>query len=423
VRAALAILLLSSVVALGATVQVTDSISRALETARDGDTIIVQGPRVFHERIVVAKSIRLIGTNAPVIDAEGIGTPLTIAVPDVSVEGLVIRNSGSDLGAFDSGIMIKAPRATVKECRVQNNGFGVYVRGVGDCIIERNEIAGNKETPSSARGNGIHLWKTQRDRIVGNTIHDTRDGMYFSYADDNLIAGNNVSETRFGIHYMYSHQNRLLTNSLTHNTVGATLMFSRKSLVEGNLVVANRRHGMVFKQFDSSRIVNNVIGGQNRGLFIQQATQNRFEGNTIATNDIGVYLSNCSEQNVFVGNGFIRNTDQVWQPPFETEQGRKGPNSFCENGHGNYWSDYTGTDRNHDGIGDTPYHETDVFGYIVDRHPEARVFALSPAITLLRKSEESMPLMDTTGVTDMAPLMRPPLSGTAIIALRQERHQ
>ena len=108
-----------------------------------------------------------------------------------------------------------------------------------------------------------------------------------------------------------------------------------------------------------------------------------------------------------VGNAFIRNTDQVWQPPFETEQGRKGPNAFTEKGRGNFWSDYTGTDRNHDGIGDTPYHETDVLGYIMDRHPEARIFALSPAVGLLRKGEELLPLLDTSGVTDTAPLMSP----------------
>ena len=141
---------------------------------------------------------------------------------------------------------------------------------------------------------------------------------------------------------------------------------------------------------------------------LQQANQNRFEGNIIATNDIGLYLSNVSEQNVFVGNVFIQNTDQLWQPPFESEQGRKGPNAFSENGRGNYWSDYTGADRNHDGIGDTPYHETDLFGYLVDRHPGARMFALSPAVSLLRKSEELMPLLDTMGVTDLAPLMTPP---------------
>jgi nitrous oxidase accessory protein len=164
---------------------------------------------------------------------------------------------------------------------------------------------------------------------------------------------------------------------------------------------------MVFKQLDTSLVRNNLVSGQNRGFFVQQANQNRFEGNIIATNDIGLYLSNCSDQNVFVGNAFIRNTAQVWQPPFETAQGRKGPNSFTENGHGNYWSDYSGEDRNHDGIGDTPYHETDVFGYIVDRHPQARIFALSPAVALLRKGEELLPLLDTPGVTDSAPLMKP----------------
>lgn len=406
-KLALAILWATSVAGFSATVNVTTSLSSAMETAQDGDTIVVAGHRTYHEHITVAKSLRLIGADAPVIDADNTGTPLSITAPDVKVEGLVIRNSGGDLAGFDSAIMIKAPRATVRNCRTENNAFGIYVRGVGDCVIERNEISGDRNVVSSARGNGIHLWKTQRNQIIANTIHDKRDGMYFSYADDNVIAGNDVSETRFGIHYMYSHQNRLLTNSLTHNTVGATLMFSRKSLVEGNLIFANRRHGMVFKQLDGSRIINNFIAGQNRGLFVQQATQNRFERNTIATNDIGVYLSNCSEQNVFVGNAFIRNTDQVWQPPFETEQGRNGPNTFSENGRGNFWSDYTGIDRNHDGIGDTPYHETDVFGYIVDRHPEARVFALSPAVSLLRKGEELMPLLDTAGVTDTAPLMNP----------------
>ena len=393
--------------ALAATVPVTDSITRALNETKDGDTVLVQGPGVFHEHVVITNSIRLLGTNAPVIDGDGSGTPLTATAPDVEVRGLVIRNSGRDLTTFDSGVMITAPRATVRDCRIENDAFGIYVRGVGDCVIERNEIAGNKDMASAARGNVIHFWKTKRNRILGNVIHDKRDGMYFSYADDNLIAGNRVWDTRFGIHYMYSHQNRLLTNSLTRNAVGATLMFSRQSLVEGNFVFANRRHGMVLKQVDNSRIAHNVVAGQNRGFFVQQANQNRFEGNVIATNDIGLYLSNVSEQNVFVGNAFILNTDQVWQPPFESDQGRKGPNAFSEKGHGNYWSDYTGSDRNHDGIGDTPYHETDVYGYIVDRHPEARVFALSPAAALLRKGEELMPLLDTTGVTDLAPLMSP----------------
>jgi nitrous oxidase accessory protein len=391
---------------------VTNSISQTVLAARDGDMLLIEGPAIFHERVVVTKALRLCGTNSPVIDADGAGTSLSLFASGATVSGIIVRNSGRDLTAFDSGIMITSSRVTVRNCRIENDAFGIYLRGVNDCEIEANEIIGSKQLTSPARGNGIHLWKAQRNKILSNSIRDKRDGMYFSYADNNLIAGNDVEETRFGIHYMYSNENILLTNWLTHNVVGATLMFSRKSLVEGNNVCANRRHGFVLKQFDSSRLVCNVVAGQNRGFFVQQANQNRFEGNVIATNDIGLYLSNVSEQNVFVGNSFIRNTDQVWQPPFETEQGRKSPNTFSEKGRGNYWSDYTGVDRNHDGIGDTPYHETDVFGYIVDRHPEARMFALSPAVSLLRKSEELMPLLDTTGVTDLRPLISPESKGS-----------
>jgi nitrous oxidase accessory protein len=320
----------------------------------------------------------------------------------------VLRHSGRDLAASDSGILVTAPRVRIVNCRIETDAFGIYLRGATDGQIEQNEIHGHPDWPSARRGNGIHLWNTQRNRILRNSIHDKRDGLYLSYADNNLIADNSIRDTRFGIHSMYSHRNQLLTNSLTRNAVGATLMFSRESLVQGNIVMANRRHGLVLKQLDNSRVLCNRVSGHNRGLFVQQAAQNRFEGNLISTNDIGLYLSNGSEQNVFVGNAFIQNTDSVWQPPDEAEQGRLGPNQFSEKGRGNYWSDYTGTDMDGDGLGDTPYHETEVLGLIIDRHPAARLLALSPAAALLRKGEQLLPLLDTTGVTDLHPLMRWP---------------
>jgi nitrous oxidase accessory protein len=252
VKCFFAILMLSLVLARGETLLVTNNITEALARAHSGDTLLVVGPNVFSEHLMITKSIRLLGTNAPVVDGGKTGTPLTIAATNVEVRGLSIRSSGADLTAFDAGAMILTNHATVADCRVENDAFGIYLRGASNCRIANNEIIGNRETAPAKRGNGIHLWKTRGNEIVGNRIHDKRDGMYFSYADDNLIANNHVRETRFGIHYMYSHANRLLSNSLVANTVGATLMFSRDSAISDNTVMANRRHGILFKSLSRS---------------------------------------------------------------------------------------------------------------------------------------------------------------------------
>jgi nitrous oxidase accessory protein len=402
------IFLLAAVAARSATITVTDSIGRAIESAQDGDTVLVPGPRVFQEHVTINNAIRLVGTNAPCLDGGKTGTTLTIDARDVEVSGFMIRNSGSDLSSFDSAIMVFGSGAKISGCRLENDGFGVYIRGATNCSITGNMICGATNTVSATRGNGINLWKTRKNRLENNQVRCKRDGIYLSYADENLISTNRVEECRFGIHYMYSHQNRLLANTLTANTVGATLMFARSCVVEGNQVFENRRHGILLKQFENSRLTGNFISGHNRGLFVQQATGDRFERNVIKKNDIGLYLSGGSEQNAFVENAFVENADQVWQPPDEREAGHSAANVFYEKGRGNFWSDYAGGDAQGDGIGDTPYHETDVFGYIVDRHPEARIFALSPAVSLLRKGEEILPLLETSGVTDLFPLMNSP---------------
>ena len=80
--------LCSAFVACAATVPVTDSIGSAIARAQVGDIVLVSGPTVFRERVVIDKSIQLLGTNAPVIDGDGSGTPLTIAAFDVEVSGL-----------------------------------------------------------------------------------------------------------------------------------------------------------------------------------------------------------------------------------------------------------------------------------------------------------------------------------------------
>jgi nitrous oxidase accessory protein len=192
-----------------------NSIAQALAQAQDGDTLFLKGPAVFHEHVVLAKSVRLLGTNSPVSKPMATAPLWKSRLPIARVQGLVIRNSGRDLSAFDSGIMIMAPRTTIRDCCLEVDAFGIYLRGASECVLEAKTPS--REAPMSPRplaATESISGKPGTTGSVANTIHDKRDGMYFSFADDNLIGGNRVWDTRFGIHYMYSHQNRLLTNFL-----------------------------------------------------------------------------------------------------------------------------------------------------------------------------------------------------------------
>jgi hypothetical protein len=64
-----------------------------------------------------------VGTNSPVLDGNGEGTPLILAAPHATVFGFIIRNSGHDLTKVDSGVRINADDVTVKDCRVENDAY------------------------------------------------------------------------------------------------------------------------------------------------------------------------------------------------------------------------------------------------------------------------------------------------------------
>src|SRR5690349_5281620 len=79
------ILLVFPLLAHGATLRATNSISQAVAAAQDGDIILVQGPNVFHEHVVIEKRVRLIGENSPVLDGDASGTPVTIKAEGAEV--------------------------------------------------------------------------------------------------------------------------------------------------------------------------------------------------------------------------------------------------------------------------------------------------------------------------------------------------
>ena len=102
---------------------------------------------------------------------------------------------------------------------------------------------------------------------------------------------------------------------------------------------------------ENNTIANNFIENNKQGLFMGFNN----EGNTTIPPDI-VINHNDFENNDIQLNGCNCKSLNTTETPHHWDDGKEG----------NYWSDYNGTDTNHDGIGDIPYV---VDALNIDRYP------------------------------------------------------
>ncbi|HYL59054.1 MAG TPA: nitrous oxide reductase family maturation protein NosD [Candidatus Acidoferrales bacterium] len=370
----------------------------ALAHAASGSTLRL-APGVYRgPYVVTVASLHVLGEPGAVIDGGGSGTPLTLAADGIEISGLTIRGSGDDLADNDAVVLIRdAHRVSVRHCRIEAKAFGIYLRGGGDHLIAGNEVRGDASLTRSKRGNGIHLWKTENNRVMENTLTDVRDGLYLSFAHHNLIEGNRATAVRFGIHYMYSNDNTLKNNRLENCVGGAVLMFARRNLIEGNRALANRRFGILLLSIDNSRLAGNLIARNDRGLVLENCNSDRFERNSITENGVGAFVTAGSDANLFASNTFDGNLVQAYV-------NHSGINLWSDHGRGNYWSDYAGFDFNGNGVGATPYHLQNATAALMATRPQARWFMMSPALSLLDWFQQRV-VTPGDGFIDPAPLV------------------
>jgi parallel beta-helix repeat protein len=141
-------------------------------------------------------------------------------------------------------------------------------------------------------------------------------------------------------------------NNVTENGyVGIGLGFSFSNILSGNNV-ANKGMGIWLDSSSGNILSGNNVANKGMGIFLFFSSGNIFSGNNVeANNNYGILLD-YSSNNSFFHNSFVENTQQVYA------QGSNNTNNIWDDGYpsgGNYWSDYNGTDANHDGLGDTPY--------------------------------------------------------------------
>jgi parallel beta-helix repeat protein len=148
--------------------------------------------------------------------------------------------------------------------------------------------------------------------------------------------------------------------------IGIDLSY-RSNVTIKNLEIRGFDIGISFLSSSNNTIIQNNIANNNYGIVQRGSSNNTIVGNNlIANNKYGIWFSAASN-NTYYYNNFINNTQHAYMDIYCCNT-----TNFWDNGvEGNYWSNYTGVDSNHDGIGDAP-HEIVVLN--VDYYPLMGMF-------------------------------------------------
>jgi parallel beta-helix repeat protein len=344
------------------------TIQAAIDNAFEGDEVFVKSG-IYSENLLINKSLSLVGENkySTVVVGDGT-TALLVQHDNVNVRGFTFKRPSTMRWYYGVHLL------NVKHCNVFGNivestFYGVWLFGASFNNVFENTLTGNLV--------GIHLENSHRNNIFKNNVTGNDLGISTLDSNSNILIDNYVAANGAGIGVYgvsSSRDNVVAGNVVSKNgNIGIEISSSFNQLV-GNYIAAN---GLAISLGGggSNLVVGNRILENQEGIYIEASQSNTVRWNLIESNTGGAinihsFPDKDAINNVIYENNIIDNSVTFTYPLYKGSEA----NIWDFDSRGNYWSAYKGTDRNGDGIGDSPYI---LNGDNVDHYPFMAPFDIS----------------------------------------------
>jgi nitrous oxidase accessory protein len=377
-----------------------NTIHQAINKAHVGDTILIENGFYKEHDIVINKRLSIIGKDFPVVDAGNKYQAIIINADSTIVQGIQVQNIGNVSMIDMAGIrVVNAKYVTVKNNRLIDNTFGVYLQSASYCSVLNNTIHSNNKDEMNG-GNGVHAWHCDNLLIKNNNISGHRDGIYFEFVTNTSIIGNySHRNARYGLHFMFSNNDTYTQNTFMDNGAGVAVMYSKKVFMQNNAFLHNwgdASYGLLLKEISDSRIEHNKFIKNTVGIHMETTTNVDVKENLFQDNGWALRVqASCSGGN-FIKNNFIGNSFDV------ATNGSMVLNQFDHN----YWDKYDGYDLNKNNIGDVPYYPVSVYSVVTEKIPPAMILYHSLMTDVMEQVEKVLPTLIPDKLRDNYPLMK-----------------
>jgi len=279
---------------------------------------------------------------------------------------------------------------------ITNNNVSNNTGGIGLSSSNNNTLTNNNI--NTINGYGIFLSLSSKNTIFNNEIREIANiGIGLIQSSNNNEIMNNIFENlnnRIGIDVDYYTSNITIKNNIFRgcglrgysqnikvegNTVnGKPLVYLEGAeggvITDAGQVVLVNCNGITVQDCNLSltisgvalylssgcRILNTSVSDNIYGILGGDSSNNEIKNNIIENNYEGLFFAMCLN-NVIYQNDFINNSDNVYSFNSVNTWNSTSKITYSYKGItytkylGNYWDDYTGSDADNDGIGETPY--------------------------------------------------------------------